>query len=185
MTPRRSVVRSRSSYAPMSSERPLPWGGRRGKNLSSLRHISITVASALGVCQAAHQHGDTTIVLHSGPLAQESIYTVIQLHGYCMATHICRSARICTPTCISPGPAAILLHSVHLHINPHQHGDTSLARRHTCTQHNEAFPCTTNKHVDSFARQSSAQHSAAALMHSNSQMHIAIWRHLSLTHQPR
>ena len=66
---------SRSLYAPMSSERPFPWGGRRGENLSSLRHISSTIASALADAKQPTSTV-TTIVLHGGPLAQQSIYNI-------------------------------------------------------------------------------------------------------------
>ena len=78
MTPRRSLVRSRSSYAPMSSERPFPWGGtgRRGQHFSSLRHISRTVASALGICQAPDQHSDNHCIARRASHTQQSIYNV-------------------------------------------------------------------------------------------------------------
>ena len=98
------MVRSRSLYASMSSERPFPWGGRRGKNLSSLRHISIAVASALGVCQATHQHGDTTIDC----IARWASRNIIHLHS---------------------DPAARLLHgNPHLQVSPHLHGNMHIPR---------------------------------------------------------
>ena len=128
----------------------------------------------------ARRASRTIIHLHSDPPAR-------LLHGnphLQVSPHLHGNMHIPRPSSNSLAQRS----AVHLHINPHQHGDTSLARRHTCTARPSRVQRTStapNLLVDPFARQSSAQHSAAALMHSNSQMHIAIWRHLSLTHQPR
>ena len=87
------------------SERPFPWGGRRGKNLSSLRHIASTVASALGIChrQVTHHHSDNHYI------ARRVSHTTIHLQCTKRSTRtatawqpICRSAHMCTATCISP-----------------------------------------------------------------------------------
>ena len=122
-----------------------------------------------------HLHSDPPArLLHGNPNLQVSPHLHGNMHipTYPQAQHqFSCTAFTCTSTHIST-------------VTPLLHGDTLAhsTARPSRVQRTSTAP---NLLVDPFARQSSAQHSAAALMHSNSQMHIAIWRHLSLTHQPR
>ena len=133
----------------MSSERPFPWGGWRGKNLSSLRHASSTALWAYAHrWQATHQHNDNRI-RSSEPLARRPSCTATDPHSGLHARHpICTGQLIFTATHM---PMERQLYPVHLHIisRPHVvttllHGDP-LARQPSCT--------VIYKHGNTFARQ--------------------------------